>query len=102
MREPERLVPLIEQGVIHEVVRPLMAGKEAQVFLVAADGHLRVAKVYKDATERSFRQRADYTEGRKVRNSRQQRAMDKRSKYGKEQIEAEWRSAEVDAIYRLR
>src|SRR5688572_32707940 len=79
-----------------------MAGKEAQVFLVAAAGQLRVAKVYKEATERSFRQRADYTEGRKVRNSRQQRAMDKRSKYGKEQIEAEWRSAEVDAIYRLR
>jgi len=101
MRVPESLQPLYDQGVITEVVRPLMAGKEAEVFLIVSDGELRVAKVYKEANNRSFKHRADYTEGRKVRNSRQQRAMNKKSKYGKEQLEAEWRSAEVDAIYRL-
>ena len=102
MRVPSTLQSLYDQGVITEVVRPLMAGKEAEVYLVISENELRVAKVYKEANNRSFKHRADYTEGRKVRNSRQQRAMNKRSKYGREQIEAEWRSAEVDAIYRLR
>ena len=102
MRVPERLMPLVDQGVIQEVVRPLMSGKEADVYLVIADDELRVAKVYKEAQNRSFRQRSDYTEGRKVRNTREQRAMDKRSKYGKKQVEASWRSAEVDAIYKLK
>ena len=102
MRVPSSLQPLYDQGVITEVLRPLMAGKEAEVYLVISEGEERVAKVYKQAINRSFKHRSDYTEGRKVRNSRQQRAMNKRSKYGREQIEAEWRSAEVDAIYRLR
>ena len=101
MRVPDSLQPLYDQGVITEVVRPLMAGKEAEVFLVVSQGELRVAKVYKEANNRSFKHRADYTEGRKVRNSRQQRAMNKKSKYGKTQLEAEWRNAEVDAIYQL-
>ncbi|MFO0003075.1 MAG: RIO1 family regulatory kinase/ATPase, partial [bacterium] len=102
MRSPERLEPLIELGVIDEVVRPLLAGKEAAVYLVRAAGELRVAKVYKDAENRSFRQRAEYTEGRKTRNSREERALKRKSAYGKEMLEAAWRSAEVDAIYRLR
>ncbi|MBT3220994.1 MAG: serine protein kinase RIO [Proteobacteria bacterium] len=101
MRVPQRLVPLMEQGVIQEVVRPLMSGKEAQVYLVVADGMYRVAKVYKEADQRSFKHRAEYSEGRRVRNSRAARAMAKRSSYGREQIEAAWQSAEVDAIYRL-
>jgi RIO kinase 1 len=78
-----------------------MSGKEAAVYLVETRGELRVAKVYKEQTNRSFQNRADYTEGRRVRNSRQQRAMQKRSRYGKTEIEAAWRSAEVDAIYKL-
>lgn len=102
MRLPESLVPLVDQGVIEEVIQPLMAGKEAQLYLVRAHGEMRVAKVYKQATERSFKHRAAYTEGRKVRNSRRQRALGKRSRYGREQAEEVWRSAEVDAIYRLR
>jgi RIO kinase 1 len=102
MRTPERLVPLIDQGVIEEVVRPLMSGKEAAVYLVVADGKLCVAKVYKEAEHRSFKNRADYIEGRTHKNTRSQRAMQKRSKFGREEIEAAWRSAEVDAIYRLR
>jgi len=102
MRVPNSLQPLYDQGVITEVIRPLMAGKEAEVYLVVSEGEQRVAKVYKEAQHRSFKHRSDYTEGRRVRNSRQQRAMNKRSRYGREQIEAEWRSAEVDAIYRLR
>jgi RIO kinase 1 len=101
MRIPDALVPLAELGVIDEVVRPLMSGKEAQVFLVSAGGELRVAKVYKESTERSFQNRADYTEGRRTRNTRDQRAMDKRSRFGRDKVEAAWRTAEVDAIYRL-
>ncbi len=101
MRAPERLEALIELGVIQEVIRPLLSGKEADVYLVWANEERRVAKVYKEATQRSFKHRAEYTEGRRVRNTRQQRAMDKRSKYGRAQIEEAWRNAEVDAIYRL-
>jgi RIO kinase 1 len=102
MRVPESLEPLVEQGVIDEVVRPLMSGKEAQVFLVRAGGELRVAKIYKQAEHRSFKHRAAYTEGRKVRNSRTQRAMQSRTRFGREMEEEAWKSAEVEAIDRLR
>jgi RIO kinase 1 len=102
MRIPECLVSLADQGIIQEVVRPLMSGKEAEVFLVVSGGELRVAKVYKEAQNRSFKNRAEYTEGRKVRNSRDQRAIGKRSRHGRAQDEAAWRSTEVDMIYRLR
>jgi RIO kinase 1 len=102
MRIPNTLVSLAEQGIIEEVVRPLMSGKEAEVFLVVSGGELRVAKVYKEAQNRTFKNRAAYTEGRKVRNSRDQRAIDKRSRHGRAQDEAAWRSTEVDMIYRLR
>ncbi len=102
MRIPASLASLIEMGLIDRVLRPLMSGKEAQLFLIISGGEQRVAKVYKEASQRSFKSRADYTEGRKVRNSRDRRAMHKRSRYGREQDEAAWRSAEVDVIYRLR
>ncbi len=101
MKIPERLYPLLENGLVQEVVRPLMSGKEAAVYIVIAEGRYCVAKVYKEAIHRSFRQRADYTEGRMVRNSRQRRAMEKGSKYGREQAEAAWQTAEVDALYKL-
>ncbi len=101
MRIPVSLTSLVDEGVIEEVVRPLLSGKEAEVFLVRAGGDLRVAKVYKEAHARTFKNRAEYTEGRKVRNSRDQRAMQKRSRYGRAQDEASWRSTEVDVIYRL-
>lgn len=99
---PESLRPLMEEGLIQEVIRPLRSGKEAQVFLVLADGEERVAKVYKEAHQRSFKHRSQYTEGRTSRNSRDQRAIRRQSKYGKSQDEAAWRSAEADIIYRLR
>ncbi|MEY4508640.1 MAG: Family ership [Pseudomonadota bacterium] len=102
MRTPDSLTALVDHGIIDEVVRPLMSGKEAEVFLVVSGGEQRVAKIYKEAQNRSFQNRADYTEGRKVRNSRDQRAMGRGSKHGKAQNEAAWRSAEVDMIYRLR
>ena len=101
MYQPECLATLIDLGLIQEVVRPLMSGKEAQVYLVVSEGELRVAKVYKTAQNRTFRQRAEYTEGRSVRNTRTQRAMSKRSVYGRAHDEASWRSVEVDTIYRL-
>lgn len=102
MRVPDSLAGLLDQGIIQEIVRPLMSGKEAQVYLVTAGGQPRVAKIYKDAQQRSFKQRAEYTEGRRVRSSRDQRAMQKRTRYGRKQDEAAWKSAEVDMIYRLR
>ena len=102
MRVPDRLEPLLNQGVIEEVLRPLMSGKEAEVFLVRAAGIERVAKVYKNAQFRSFQHRTDYTEGRRVRSSREQRAMSKRSRHGRAKTEEAWRSAEVDAIHLLR
>ncbi|XXY47642.1 PA4780 family RIO1-like protein kinase [Sorangium sp. So ce269] len=102
MQIPSNLTSLVDEGLIDEVVRPLMSGKEAVVFLVRSGGELRVAKVYKEAQNRSFKNRAAYTEGRRVRNSRDQRAMDKRSRHGRAQDEAAWRSTEVDMIYRLR
>jgi RIO kinase 1 len=101
MRIPDALQPLVDYGILQDVVRPLMSGKEAQIYVVVADGRYCVAKVYKDAQHRSFKHRAAYTEGRKVRNSRDQRAIASRSKHGRAQDEAAWRSTEVDMIHRL-
>ena len=101
MRIPESLATLADYGIIEEVIRPLMSGKEAQVYLVIAGGQERVAKIYKEAQDRSFKHRAEYTEGRKVRNTRDQRAISKRSSHGRAQDEAAWRSTEVNMIYRL-
>ena len=101
MKIPHRLQPLVEDGLIDDVTRQLMSGKEAMVFVVTCGGEVRCAKVYKEADKRSFRQSVDYTEGRKTKNSRQARAMQKGSKYGREAQEAAWQSAEVDALYRL-
>jgi RIO kinase 1 len=101
MKAPPRLQPLIEEGLIDTVVRQLMSGKEATVYVVRCGDDTRCAKVYKEATHRSFRQAVDYTENRKVKNSRQARAMAKGTKFGREAQEAAWQSAEVDALYRL-
>jgi RIO kinase 1 len=101
VKTPRRLEPLIEDGLIDEVLRPLMSGKEAAVYVVRCGDELRCAKVYKEANKRSFRQASEYQEGRKVRNSRQARAMAKGSKYGRREQEEAWQSAEVAALYRL-
>ncbi|MFP5440942.1 MAG: PA4780 family RIO1-like protein kinase [Gammaproteobacteria bacterium] len=101
MKTPARLAPLVEDGLVDEVIRPLKSGKEAAVFLVRCGDEIRCAKVYKDAAQRSFRQAVQYTEGRKVRSSRLARAMEKGSRYGKQQQEAHWQNAEVAALYRL-
>jgi RIO kinase 1 len=101
MKTPQRLEPLIEDGIIDDVIRQLMSGKEATVYVVRCGEETRCAKVYKEANKRSFRQSVDYTEGRKVKSSRQARAMAKGSKYGKQAQEEAWQSAEVDALYRL-
>jgi RIO kinase 1 len=101
MKPPKRLEPLIEDGLVDDVIRQLISGKEATVFVVRCGDDVRCAKVYKEANKRSFRQSVDYTEGRKVKNSRQARAMGKGSKYGRKAQEDAWQSAEVDALYRL-
>ncbi len=101
MKTPPRLQSLIEEGIIDSVVRPLMSGKEAMVFVVRSGEQIRCAKVYKEANKRSFRQAVDYTENRKVKNTRQARAMAKGTRFGRESQEAAWQSAEVDALHRL-
>jgi RIO kinase 1 len=101
MKAPARLQSLIAEGLIDSVQRQLMSGKEAMVFVVRCGGETRCAKVYKEATHRSFRQAVDYTENRKVKNTRQARAMAKGTRFGREAQEAAWQSAEVDALYRL-
>ena len=94
-------MPLVEEGLVDEVMRQLMSGKEAVVYVVRCGEDVRCAKVYKEADKRSFRQAVQYTEGRKVKNSRRARAMEKGSRYGRQEQEAAWQNAEVDALYRL-
>jgi len=101
MKAPPRLQSLIEEGLIDTVVRQLMSGKEAMVYVVRSGDETLCAKIYKEATQRSFRQAVDYTENRKVKNSRQARAMAKGTRFGRQAQEAAWQSAEVDALYRL-
>jgi RIO kinase 1 len=101
MKTPPRLQSLVEEGLIDSVVRQLMSGKEATVYVVRHGDQTLCAKVYKEATHRSFRQAVDYTENRKVKNSRQARAMAKGTRFGRQAQEAAWQSAEVDALYRL-
>ncbi len=101
MKIPKRLEPLVEAGLVDAVMRQLMSGKEAMIYVVRCGGDVRCAKVYKEANLRSFRQSVDYTEGRKVKNSRRARAMEKGSRYGRKAKEEAWQSTEVDALYRL-
>lgn len=101
MKTPKRLAGLVEEGLIDEVLGQLMSGKEATVYVVRCGEAIRCAKVYKEANQRSFRKSASYQEGRKVKNSRQARAMEKGSSYGRKMQEEVWQSAEVDALYRL-
>lgn len=101
MKIPKRLMPLIEDGLIDDVLSQLMSGKEATVYVVACGSEVRCAKVYKEAVKRSFKKAAQYQEGRKVRNTRRARAMEKGSKFGRDQQEEVWQNAEVDALYKL-
>ena len=101
MKTPKRLLPLIEDGVIDSVIGQLMSGKEATVYTVQCGKEIRCAKVYKEAMKRSFKKATQYQEGRKVRNTRRARAMEKGSKYGRKQQEETWQNAEVDALYLL-
>lgn len=101
MKTPKRIQPLVDEGLVDEVISQLMSGKEATVYVVRSGDDIRCAKVYKEADKRSFKQAVLYQEGRKVRNSRRARAMEKGSKFGRDQMEEAWQSAEVDALYRL-
>ncbi|MCT8469170.1 phosphotransferase [Chromohalobacter canadensis] len=101
MKVPKRLQPLVDDGLIDEVVSQLMSGKEAQVYVVRCGAELRCAKVFKEASQRSFKQAVQYQEGRKGRNSRRARAMAKKTRYGQKEQETAWLTSEVDALYRL-
>jgi RIO kinase 1 len=101
MKIPKRLHPLIDDGLIDDVICQLQSGKEAQVYMVRCGEIVRCAKVYKEANKRSFKQAVQYQEGRTTRNSRRGRAMQKRTSYGQKESEQAWLSAEVDALYQL-
>jgi len=101
MKVPKRIQPLVEDGLVDEVISQLMSGKEATVYVVRCGSDIRCAKVYKEANKRSFKKASEYQEGRKVRNSRRSRAMAKGSKFGRREQEQTWQTAEVDALYRL-
>jgi RIO kinase 1 len=101
MKTPPGLQPLIDDGVIDEVLRSLKSGKEATVYLVRSGPHTRCAKVYRDMAQRSFQKRALYQEGRSVRGSRQARAMARSTGFGRREQETAWKNAEVDALYQL-
>ncbi|MFQ3175310.1 MAG: RIO kinase 1 [Psychromonas sp.] len=101
MKTPKRIQPLVDDGLVDKVLRQLMSGKEATVFVVQCGEHVRCAKVYKEASKRSFKQAVLYNEGRKVRNGRRARAMEKGSKFGRGEQEKVWQNAEVEALYKL-
>ncbi|BAJ00553.1 PA4780 family RIO1-like protein kinase [Shewanella violacea] len=101
MKIPKRIQPLVDEGLVDEVLRPLMSGKEADVYVVRCGDDVRCAKIYKEAEKRSFKQAVQYREGRKSRNSRRARAMEKGSKFGRNEQENSWQNAEVDALFRL-
>jgi RIO kinase 1 len=101
MKTPKNIEPLIRDGLVDEVIRSLKSGKEAAVYVVSSGGEIRCAKVYKEVDKRNFRQQAQYQEGRKVRNSRRARAMEKGSSYGRKEQESAWQNSEVEALYRL-
>jgi RIO kinase 1 len=101
MKIPKRIQPLVDDGLVDEVIAPLMSGKEAAVYIVRCGDEIRCAKVYKEADKRSFKQAVHYREGRKVRNSRHARAMEKGTRFGRDQQEAAWQNAEVNALYAL-
>jgi RIO kinase 1 len=101
MKIPKRIEPLVEEGLVDEVICQLMSGKEALVYVVRCGQDIRCAKVYKKANARSFRKRIDYTEGRKERNSRRARAMERGTRYGRKAQGDAWQSVEVDSLCRL-
>jgi RIO kinase 1 len=101
MKIPKALQPLIDDGVIDEVIRSLKSGKEATVYIVRCGSEQRCAKVYRDMAQRSFQQRSQYQEGRKVRGSRQARAIGKKTRYGRKEEENSWKNTEVNALYQL-
>ena len=101
MKTPNRIVPLVEDGIVDRVIRQLMSGKEATVYIVQCGDDIRCAKVYKEVNQRSFHQAVNYTEGRREKNSRKARAMEKGTRFGRKEQEAAWQNTEVDALYKL-
>jgi len=101
MKIPKRIQPLVEDGLVDDVISQLMSGKEATVYVVRCGSEIRCAKVYKEANKRSFKKASQYQEGRNVRNSRRQRAMEQGSQYGRNEQESSWQTAEGDALHRV-
>ena len=101
MKVPKGLQPLVEDGLVDAVIRRLQSGKEASVYIVTGGGQTLCAKVYKEAEQRGFHKLAQYQEGRKARGSREARAVGRRGRYGRQVQEAEWKNAEIQALYQL-
>jgi RIO kinase 1 len=99
MHDP--LAPLLADGVVEEICGRLKSGKEADLWLVRHGGEIVAAKVYKARQTRSFKNNAGYKEGRQVRDTRTQRAMERGSRFGRAAAEESWKAKEADALYAL-
>jgi RIO kinase 1 len=99
MARTQELLNLVEEGVIDAVHAQLMSGKEATVYVVERQGHLGAAKVYRARDDRTFKKVASYVEGRnQTRNSRDRRAMNNKSSYGRGLLEEGWQEMEFRAL----
>lgn len=95
-------------GALDTELGILKTGKEADVFLIeravpddSAQRTLLAAKRYRSEEHRSFHRSTAYTEGRRVQNSRDARALAKKSSFGREVAAAEWSFAEFNALSRM-
>ena len=96
-----------EHRAVDDELGMIKTGKEADVFLVrrAIPGTDQIsmiaAKRYRDGDHRLFHRDAGYLEGRRVRRSREMRAMTNRTSFGKELIAGQWAAAEFGALSHL-
>ncbi|TIC80867.1 RIO1 family regulatory kinase/ATPase [Nocardioides sp. GY 10127] len=105
---PEWLVT--SQAAVDTDLGVLKTGKEADAFLLEravpgsdalGESVVMVAKRYRDSDHRSFQRASTYTEGRTVRNTRDMRALAKKSAHGRSVAAGQWAMAEWDALVRL-
>ncbi|MFC4461327.1 serine protein kinase RIO [Pseudonocardia nematodicida] len=95
-----------DAGAVDHERGVLKTGKEADVHLLeralpGRTGVLLAAKRYRDSDHRMFHRDAGYLEGRRVRRSRETRAMARRTAVGRELVAGQWAAAEFAALCRL-
>lgn len=106
--EPRPAWVVTSAGAVDTELGILKTGKEADVFLLEradphdpAGGVILAAKRYRDSGHRDFHRSAAYVDGRSVRRSRDQRALNRKSTWGRQVASAEWAVSEWGALVRL-